>query len=100
MGLFHKVTLVQLKKDSTACTECGACYNACPMGIKTIYTEREKVNVTDMNCLMCGECVRNCPEDNALQITLAGRSLYTSSREKFMKRFQKKIREKKVMKDE
>ena len=90
MGLFHKLSLVRLKKDCTACTECGACYNACPMGIKSIYTERGKVNVTDINCLMCGECIRNCPEDNALKITLAGRPLYTSSREKFMKRFETK----------
>lgn len=90
MGLFHKVSLVRLKKDCTACTECGACYNACPMGIKSIYTEREKVNVTDINCLMCGECIRNCPEDDALKMTLAGKSIYTSSREDFMKRFEHK----------
>ena len=98
MGLFHKVTLVRLKKDCTACTECGACYNACPMGIKTIYTEREKANVTDINCLMCGECIRNCPEDNALKITLAGRPIYTSSRENFMKRFENKKKTKKAVK--
>lgn len=90
MGLFHKFSLVRLKKDCTACTECGACYNACPMGIKTIYTEREKANVTDINCLMCGECIRNCPEDDALKMTIAGRSIYTSSRENFMKRYKKK----------
>lgn len=87
MGVFHKVSPVRLKKDCTACTECGACYHACPMGIKAIYTERDKENVTDMNCIMCGECVRNCPEDNALKITFAGRPIYISSREKFMKRY-------------
>ena len=97
MGLFHKLSLVRLKKDCTACTECGACYNACPMGIKGIYTERGKANVTDINCLMCGECIRNCPEDNALKITLAGRPLYTSSREKFMKRFETKKKRKKAV---
>ena len=97
MGLFHRASLVRLNKDCTACTECGACYNACPMGIRTIYTEREKANVTDINCLMCGECIRNCPEDNALKITLAGRPLYTSSREKFMKRFETKKKSKKAV---
>ena len=90
MGLFYRVSLVRLKKDCTACTECGACYNACPMGIKSIYTERDKADVTTTNCLLCGECIRNCPEDKALKLTLAGLPLYTSSREKFMKRFQKK----------
>ena len=87
MGLCHPISLVRLKKDCTACTECGACYNACPMGIKTVYTEREKVNVTTTNCIMCGECIRNCPEDNALKLTLAGLPIYTSSREEFMKRY-------------
>lgn len=98
MGLFYKVSLVRLKKDCTACTECGACYNACPMGIKTVYTERERANVTDMNCIMCGECIRNCPEDNALQLTLGGRAIYTSSRESFMKRFEEGKKTKRAVK--
>lgn len=98
MGLTSKISLVRLKKDCTACTECGACYNACPMGIKTVYTEREKEDVTDINCLFCGECIHNCPEDNALKITLAGKSLYTSSRSGFMKRFQTRKTTKKAVK--
>ena len=80
IGLFHKISLFRIKKDCTACTECGACYEACPMGIKQIYTERGKTNVTDANCIMCGECVKCCPEDNALSLTCAGLKLYTSSR--------------------
>lgn len=42
LGLAHKVSPFRVTKDVTACTECGACYEACPMGIKMIYTEREK----------------------------------------------------------
>ncbi len=80
IGLFHKISLFRIKKDCTACTECGACYEACPMGIKQIYTERGKTSVTDANCIMCGECVKCCPEDNALSLTCAGLKLYTSSR--------------------
>jgi polyferredoxin len=84
MGLFHRISLFRVKKDCTACTECGACYEACPMGIKQIYTERSKADVTDANCIMCGECVRCCPEDNALSLTFAGAKIYTSSRIKIM----------------
>lgn len=94
MGLTHRWSLVRLKKDTIACTECGACYNACPMGIKMIYTERKKQDITDMNCLLCGECIRNCPEDDALKITMAGHAVYTSSREEFMKRFSSDISKK------
>ena len=84
IGLFHKISLFRIKKDCTACTECGACYEACPMGIKQIYTERNKANVTDSNCIMCGECVKCCPEDKALSLTCAGINLYTSSRKDIM----------------
>ena len=84
MGFFHKISLFRVKKDCQSCTECGACYEACPMGIKMIYTEREKADVTHANCIMCGECVRCCPEDNALSLTFAGKKIYTSSRQKIM----------------
>jgi len=88
LGLLHKVTPFRIKKDCTACTECGACYEACPMGIKQIYTEREKADVTDMNCILCGECVKKCPEDNALAMTFAGKRIYTASRKQVMSGYQ------------
>ena len=84
LGLLHRITPFRIKKDCTACTECGACYEACPMGIKQIYTEREKTDVTDMNCILCGECIRKCPEDNALAMTFAGKKIYTASRKQVM----------------
>ena len=84
VGLFHKVSLFRIKKDCTACTECGACYEACPMGIRQIYTERGKADVTDANCIMCGECIKCCPEDKALTLTCAGVKLYASSRKDIM----------------
>ena len=84
MGLLHKISLFRIRKDCQACTECGACYEACPMGIKMIYTERGKADVTDANCIMCGECIRCCPENNALSMTFAGTKLYSSSRSKIM----------------
>lgn len=80
LGLAHKISPFRIKKNCQSCTECGACYEACPMGIKTIYTEREKADVTDMNCIMCGECVKKCPEDQALSMTIAGHPFYTASR--------------------
>lgn len=87
LGMFHKYNLFQLKKDCTACTECGACYESCPMRLKNIYTEREKENVQTIDCLMCGECIHKCPEDHALSMTFCGKTIYKSSRNIFMSKY-------------
>ncbi len=87
MGLFKRFNLFQLKKNCISCTECGACYHACPMRIKSIYTEREKENVQTVDCMMCGECIHKCPEDSALSMTFCGKTIYKSSRKTFMSKF-------------
>ncbi|MBP2652436.1 MAG: 4Fe-4S ferredoxin [Firmicutes bacterium] len=83
VGVFHKFSLFRLKKNCQACTECGYCYEACPMEIKSIYTERKKSNITTCDCLFCSDCIKVCPEDQALKITFLGKAIYTSSREAF-----------------
>ena len=60
------------------------------MGIKSIFTVREgkderAIDVTTTDCIFCGECVRKCPEDGALYMTLAGVKLCSASREAFMR---------------
>ncbi len=93
MGLFKRFNLFKLKKDCTACTECRACYDACPMRIKSIYTEREKANVQTVDCMLCGECIHKCPEDKALSMTFCGKTIYQSSRKTFMSKFSEKEEE-------
>lgn len=90
MGLLRRFNLFKLKKDCTACTECGACYEACPMRIKSIYTEREQANIQTVDCIMCGECIRQCPEDHALSMTLCNKDIYHSSRITFLSKYEPK----------
>ena len=92
MGILYKFNIFKLKKDCNACTECGACYEACPMRLKNIYTERESTEIQSVDCLMCGECIRNCPENNALYMTLCKRKIYVSSRREFLEKYKKKGR--------
>ena len=84
IGLFERLNIIKLEKDCGACTLCGACYEACPMRIKEIYTETKKTNVSCSKCMYCGECIKKCPEDNALAITVCGKKIYTSSQEDFI----------------
>ena len=92
MGLFYRFNLFHLKKDCTACTECGACYDACPMRIKQIYKEREKELVQNVDCLMCGECIRQCPENDALSMTFCGKKIFTASRKTFLSKYKHPVK--------
>jgi ferredoxin-type protein NapH len=83
IGLLHRLSLVRLYKDCQACTECGACYEACPMLIKSIYTERVKTDITTHDCIMCGECINKCPENNALSLGFWKFKFYSASRSNF-----------------
>lgn len=85
IGLFHKITPWKLKKNCTSCTECGICYEVCPMDIKEIYTEREKENVTDSDCIFCNKCIDNCPEKDALSLAFLDKKVLTSNRKKYYK---------------
>jgi ferredoxin len=84
LGLFSKLSPFRIRKDVQACTECGACYEACPMGIKSIYTERSKEDVTKQDCIMCGACVDSCPETHAISMAFTKKRFYTASRFRFI----------------
>ena len=54
-ALFNKASFYRLKLDESACTHCGACKRACNMGVDPTKTP------DDMECIRCGDCVKNCP---------------------------------------
>ena len=46
-------------KITDACVKCGACADACPMGI---ISEGDDKFVIDADvCVSCGACAENCP---------------------------------------
>ena len=85
IGLFQKLSIVRLEKECGDCLMCGACYEACPMRIKEIYTEINNKNVSSPQCIYCGECVKQCQVDNALSITVCGKKIFSSSEKNFIK---------------
>ena len=54
-SLFNKASFYRLKLNESACTHCGICKRACNMGVDPSKTP------DDMECIRCGDCVKNCP---------------------------------------
>lgn len=56
-GFFNKFSLYNYEVDSNLCNGCGICANKCRMDVK-IYE-----NPRSMECIRCGECIKNCPQN-------------------------------------
>ncbi len=51
-GLFNRFSLVGVKLDRDACTDCGLCVGKCKVDIR---------HVGDHECIQCGGCIDVCP---------------------------------------
>ena len=60
LGLFNRVSLVQIRTDPDRCGKCTSCETVCPMGLKP--QASDFLNAT--GCIRCGHCVNACPKDN------------------------------------
>lgn len=66
LGFMKSILLPAPKivRDSITCTDCGLCDKKCPQGIKI--SEYEKVDHVD--CMLCMDCVYECPKSTALSV--------------------------------
>ena len=51
--------LVRVKCDTAKCVSCGKCRRVCPMDVDVTDNSRRRANGTE--CILCMECVKNCP---------------------------------------
>jgi polyferredoxin len=63
-GLAARFSPVFLQRTQAACTDCGLCTKACPMGIDVAKADK----VTSVDCTGCLECVEACPRAGALDL--------------------------------
>ena len=56
-------SLFRIKCDKEKCVSCGKCRSVCPMNVDVTDNSRKRKNGTE--CILCMECVKNCPK-NAL----------------------------------
>jgi ferredoxin-type protein NapH len=66
-SLFNKVSLVRLRVDRRACTDCGLCRRMCPVDIQP------HLEIDSAECIKCLECTK-CPVHAiTVDLRLAGR---------------------------
>ena len=56
-------SLMRVKCNKDLCINCGKCRRVCPMDVDVTDNSRRRKNGTE--CILCMECVKNCPK-NAL----------------------------------
>ena len=44
------------------CSNCELCNKSCPMGLDVNYMVKNDT-MDDLNCILCGECIKNCPKN-------------------------------------
>lgn len=65
-ALFAKVRLVRLRLDASRCTNCKACHQVCPMGV------RFNENPDDPECISCLACMNQACEFDAISLEIGG----------------------------
>ena len=53
-------SLLRIKCDEEKCISCGKCKSVCPMDVDVTDNSRKRKNGTE--CILCMECVKNCPK--------------------------------------
>ncbi len=69
LGIFSLIGPGRIKRDASACIDCGKCAKACPSFIKV---DQIKTVVSD-ECTGCLDCVDACPVKGALELKTVGR---------------------------
>ena len=54
-------SMVRVKCDKEKCVSCNKCKRICPMNVDMTDNTRKRVNGTE--CILCMECIDNCPKD-------------------------------------
>ncbi len=71
-ALFSRVRLVRLRLNREKCTDCGACHQVCPMGVKF----NESPN--DAECITCMACMERACKYGAISLEVGGLPLHSS----------------------
>ncbi len=68
LGVASVASPLHVRRNVSACNDCGACTRACPMNIPVA----KRVRVLSPDCTGCLSCVAACPVKDALGVTRKG----------------------------
>lgn len=77
-GALNKIGFYHIEFDDETCNDCGICNQVCDMGIPVLALGRGKGKIDVADCMGCGRCVTECPQ-NSLGFHDA-RSLFISTK--------------------
>ena len=63
-GIVSRFSPIRLERVEAACSSCGVCTTACPMGVEVATASR----IVSQDCIGCLECVEACPRGGALEL--------------------------------
>ncbi len=66
MGLAALPSPLSIRREKSACIDCGKCAKACPASLPV----DKLVTIRSAECMACMECVAVCPSADALNMTL------------------------------
>jgi polyferredoxin len=69
MGLGALASPLRIRRDPSACIDCGKCANACP----SVLPVDRLITIQSAECTGCMECVAACPAAGALMMAAPGR---------------------------
>lgn len=65
MGLVALISPARIRREKSACVDCGKCGKACPSALPV----DKLVTIRSAECMACMECVAICPAKDALKLT-------------------------------
>jgi polyferredoxin len=75
MGIVSTLSPVRIRRDEDACIDCGKCNKACRAELPV----DRLIQVRSVECTSCMECVAVCPAENALQLSLPPKMVFSAT---------------------
>jgi polyferredoxin len=71
LGLTSFFSPIRIRRNESACIDCGKCAKACPSSLPV----DQLVSIKSAECTACMECVAVCPAEGALRMSPARRAI-------------------------